>query len=296
VSDARLVEEMRARISEAADGLAWSRTVDEFEELYSLIAGRRHRQDGNGAIRKRLAPREFIHVDLHMHTDHSPDCATPVSTLLEAAKTAGLGAIAVTDHNEVSGAHEARVQAERNGGVKVIVAEEVKTADQGEVIGLFIEEKIPRGMTLQETIAAIREQGGLVYVPHPFDRLHSVPDYRHLLDVVEDIDAIEVFNPRVAFSAFNEEAARFAAKYRIVAGAGSDSHVAAGLGSVKIRMRDFDGPEEFLESLRDADIVRKRQSLLYVQALKFIQTKATPEGARKRTSKPGKGVVRAGKE
>ena len=161
-----------------------------------------------------------------------------------------------------------------------IVAEEIKTADQGEVIGLFIEEKIPRGLTLQETIAAIRAQGGLVYVPHPFDRMHSVPDYEHLLKVVEDIDAIEVFNPRVAFSAFNEEAERFAAKYRIVAGAGSDSHVAQGLGSVKIRMRDFDGPEEFLESLRDADIIRKRTSLLYVQALKFIQTKGTPSGRR----------------
>jgi predicted metal-dependent phosphoesterase TrpH len=171
----------------------------------------------------------------------------------------------------------------------------VKTADQGEVIGLFIEEKIPRGMTLQDTIAEIRRQGGLVYVPHPFDRMHSVPDYEHLLDVVEDVDAIEVFNPRVAFSAFNEEAARFAAKYRIVAGAGSDSHVAQGLGSVKIKMRDFDGPEEFLESLRDADIVRKRQSLLYVQALKFIQTKATPEGARRRTARPGAGKARAGK-
>ena len=181
--------------------------------------------------------------------------------------------------------------------MKVIVAEEVKTADQGEVIGLFIEDKIPKGMTLQETIAAIREQGGLVYVPHPFDRMHSVPDYEHLLDVVEEVDAIEVFNPRVAISAFNEEAARFAAKYRIVAGAGSDSHVAAGLGSVRIRMRDFDGPDEFLESLRDADIVRKRTSLLYVQALKFIQTKATPPGARRRTAKPGAGATRAnGKE
>ncbi|MEA2410856.1 MAG: hypothetical protein QOC77_1417, partial [Thermoleophilaceae bacterium] len=201
----------------------------------------------------------------------SHDCATPVDKLLETAKERGLGAIAVTDHNEVSGALEAR---ERANGIKVIVGEEVKTADQGEVIGLFIEKKIPRGLTLQETISAIRDQGGLVYVPHPFDRMHSVPDYEHLLDVVEDIDAIEVFNPRVAFSAFNEEAERFAAKYRIVAGAGSDSHVPQGLGSVKIAMRDFDGPEEFLESLRDADIVRKRQSLLYVQALKFIQTKS----------------------
>jgi hypothetical protein len=85
----------------------------------------------------------------------------------------------------------------------------------------------------------------------------------------------------VAFSAFNEEALRFAAKYRIIAGAGSDSHVAQGLGSVRIRMRDFDGPEEFLESLRDADLVRKPTSLLYVQALKFIQTKATPPAARR---------------
>ena len=257
-------------IQDAHDDITWSRVADEFEELYERIAARRHDSNGATQLRKKLTEKNFIHVDLHMHTDHSPDCATPVDTLLDTAKKVGLGAIAITDHNEISGALEAR---ERANGIKVIVAEEVKTADQGEVIGLFIEEKIPRGMTLQQTIAEIRRQGGLVYVPHPFDRMHAVPDYEHLLDVVEDIDAMEVFNPRVAFSAFNEEAARFAAKYRIVAGAGSDSHVAQGLGSVKIRMRDFDGPEEFLESLRDADIVRKRQSLLYVQALKFIQTR-----------------------
>jgi predicted metal-dependent phosphoesterase TrpH/glycosyltransferase involved in cell wall biosynthesis len=266
----KLLSGFATAIHAARPDIDWSRVADEFEELYERIAARRHDADGAPQLRKKLGSRDFIHVDLHMHTDHSPDCATPVGTLLDTAKGVGLGAIAITDHNEISGALEAR---ERANGIKVIVAEEVKTADQGEVIGLFIEEKIPRGMTLQETIAEIRRQGGLVYVPHPFDRMHAVPDYEHLLDVVEDIDAIEVFNPRVAFSAFNEEAARFAAKYRIVAGAGSDSHVAQGLGSVKIRMRDFDGPEEFIESLRDADIVRKRQSLLYVQALKFIQTR-----------------------
>ena len=287
--DEALADRLRGRIAAAHPQLEWTRTADEFEALYGEIAARRHPEEGKPAVRKRLQGRDFIHVDLHMHTDHSHDCATPVDTLLDAAKAAGLGAIAVTDHNEVSGAHEAREKARADGGIEVIVAEEVKTADQGEVIGLFIEEKIPRGMTLRETIDAIRDQGGLVYVPHPFDRMHSVPDYEHLLDVVEDVDAIEVFNPRVAFSAFNEEAERFAAKYRIVAGAGSDSHVAAGLGSVKIRMRAFDGPEEFLESLRDADIVRKKQSLLYVQALKFIQTKATPETARRRTARPGAG-------
>ena len=270
LADPSLVAEYAGRIEKAHPQLEWSRVADDYEALYERVAARRHAADGRAQVRRRLEKRDFIHVDLHMHTDHSPDCATPVDTLLDTAKRVGLGAIAITDHNEISGALEAR---ERADGIKVIVAEEVKTADQGEVIGLFIEEKIPRGLTLQETIAEIRRQGGLVYVPHPFDRMHAVPDYEHLLDVVEDIDAIEVFNPRVAFSAFNEEAARFAAKYRIVAGAGSDSHVAQGLGSVKIRMREFDGPEEFIASLRDADIVRKKQSLLYVQALKFLQTR-----------------------
>jgi predicted metal-dependent phosphoesterase TrpH len=270
IRDPSLSHAYSKAIDDTHHDLEWSRVADDYEALYERIAARRHDTDGRPQVRRQLGSRNFVHVDLHMHTDHSPDCATPVDTLLDTAKRVGLGAIAITDHNEISGALEAR---ERANAIKVIVAEEVKTADQGEVIGLFIEEKIPRGMTLQETIAEIRRQGGLVYVPHPFDRMHAVPDYEHLLDVVEDIDAIEVFNPRVAFSAFNEEAARFAAKYRIVAGAGSDSHVVQGLGSVKIRMRDFDGPEEFIESLRDADIVRKRQSLLYVQALKFLQTR-----------------------
>ena len=252
------------------------------ESIYRELAARRHDPSGDPALRRRLARRRLIDVDLHMHTDHSGDCETPVEVLLATAKEVGLGAIAVTDHNEISGALEAREKA-KAAGVKVIVGEEVKTAEQGEVIGLFIEEKIPRGLTMAETVAEIKRQGGLVYVPHPFDRMHAVPDYEHLPEILDDIDAIEVFNPRVAIGAFNEEAVRFAAKYRIVAGAGSDSHVAQGLGSVRIRMRDFDGPQEFLQSLRDAEITTKPSSLIYVQALKFLQTKATPAAARRAT-------------
>jgi hypothetical protein len=258
--------------------LGWDRVAGELEAIYLELTGRRRDDAGNPALRRRLSARPLIDVDLHMHTDHSNDCATPVEVLLAEARTRGLGAIAVTDHNEISGALDARAKA---NGVKVIVGEEVKTKEQGEVIGLFIEEKIPRGMTLQETIAAIKRQGGLVYVPHPFDRMHAVPDYEHLLAVIDDVDAIEVFNPRIAISEFNEEAVRFAAKYRIPGGAGSDAHVPQGLGSVRIRMRDFDGPDEFMESLRDADIIRNPASLLYVQALKFLQTKAMPGAARR---------------
>lgn len=255
-------------------------TADQLEEIYHTLAARRHPLDGDPLLRERLAERPLIDVDLHMHTDHSHDCATPVEVLLASAREQGLGAIAVTDHNEISGALEASAQGAA-AGVKVIVAEEVKTASEGEVIGLFLKEKIPRGLSLEETIAEIRHQGGLVYVPHPFDRMHSVPDYEHLLKVIDEVDAIEIFNPRVAISAFNDEAVRFAAKYRIPAGAGSDSHVAQGLGSVRIRMRDFEGPAEFLQSLRDAEIITKPSSLLYVQALKFLQTRATPPSARR---------------
>ncbi len=256
--------------------------VDELETLYRTLAARRHGEADDATLHDALAARALIDVDLHMHTDHSHDCATPVEVLLATARDQGLGAIAVTDHNEISGALDARAKAAEFGPhpPKVIVGEEIKTASQGEVIGLFLEEKIPRGLTLRETIAEIRAQGGVVYVPHPFDRMHSVPDYEHLLTHLDEIDAIEVFNPRVAIGAFNDEAARFAAKYRITAGAGSDSHVAQGLGSVRIRMRDFEGPAEFLQSLRDADINTRPSSLLYVQALKFLQTRATPRSAR----------------
>jgi predicted metal-dependent phosphoesterase TrpH/glycosyltransferase involved in cell wall biosynthesis len=259
---------------------AWQAVADQVEAVYERIAGRRHDPRGDPELRRRVARRREIHVDLHMHTDHSPDCATPVETLLATAREVGLGAIAITDHNEISGALAARELADEFG-VKVIVAEEVKTAEQGEVIGLFLSEKIPRGMTMAETVAEIHRQGGLVYVPHPFDRLHSVPDYEHLLEIVEEIDILEVFNPRVALTAFNEEAERFAAKYRIVPGAGSDSHVAQGLGSVMIRVHDFDGPGEFLEAMRDADIVHKRRNLIYVQALKLLQTGGGRGGKRR---------------
>jgi predicted metal-dependent phosphoesterase TrpH len=269
----------------------WSQAAGEIEAIYRRLLARRHPEGGDPGVRERISKRRLIEVDLHMHTDHSGDCATPVEVLLQTARDRGLGAIAITDHNEVSGALEARRIAEQMGDIKVIVAEEVKTAEQGEVIGLFLEEKIPEGLTMAETIAEIRRQGGLVYVPHPFDRFHSVPDYENLLDMVEEIDLLEVFNPRVALTTFNEEAVRFASKYRIVPAAGSDSHVAQGLGSVRQRIHDFDGPAEFLEAMRDADITRKHKNLVYVQTLKFLQTTGRPKAPKRRVpdAKPVRG-------
>src|SRR5919206_548297 len=152
----------------------------------------------------------------------------------------------------------------------VIPGEEIKTDGQGEVIGLFLSEEIPRGMSFADTVAAIRAQGGLVYLPHPFDRLHAIPDAATLRRHLADVDVFEVYNARLLFDAYNDEALRFARKYNLTAGAGSDAHVLQGVGTGALRMRAFDGPEEFLVSLRTAEVLRRPKSLVYLQGLKWV--------------------------
>jgi hypothetical protein len=152
----------------------------------------------------------------------------------------------------------------------VITGEEIKTDGQGEVIGLFLEREIPRGMSFGDTIAAIREQGGLVYLPHPFDRMHAIPDPRTLHRHLADIDVFEVYNARLLFEAYNDEALRFARKYNLTMGAGSDAHVLQGVGTGALRMRAFRDPEEFLISLRTAEVLRRPKSLAYLQSLKWV--------------------------
>ena len=138
------------------------------------------------------------------------------------------------------------------------------------MIGLFLDEEIPRGMSFAETVAAIKEQGGLVYLPHPFDRMHSIADPATLQRHLADIDVFEVYNARLLFEAYNEEALRFARKYNLTMGAGSDAHVLQGVGTGGVRMRAFEGPEEFLLSLRLGPGLRRPRSLVYLQSLKWM--------------------------
>jgi predicted metal-dependent phosphoesterase TrpH len=216
-----------------------------------------------------LSDRDWIRCDLHMHTSWSHDCTVDPTDLVMYAEAIGLGAIGVTDHNALGGGLEA---AELASGRDLIVipGEEVKTDEQGEVIGLFLEREIPRGMSFTETIAAIKDQGGLVYVPHPFDRLHAIPDAATLHRHLADIDVFEVYNARLLFEAYNDEAVRFAHKYNLTVGAGSDAHVLQGVGTGALRMRRFEGPEEFLLSLRTAQVLRRPRSLVYLQGLKWM--------------------------
>ena len=259
----RQIEGERGRV--AAETQSFAAAAQDLDEVYRGLAGRRRKQRAP----EPLADRDWIVADLHMHTSWSHDCQVPVEDLLDHAEAEGLGAIAVTDHNVFGGAREA-VELARDRDLVVIPGEEIKTDLQGEVIGLFLSEEIPRGLSFGATVEAIRAQGGVVYVPHPFDRLHSIPDAATLHRYLQQIDVLEVYNARLLFEAYNDEALRFARKYDLTMGAGSDAHVLQGVGTGALRMRAFADPEEFLLSLRTAEILRRPKSLAYLQSLKWV--------------------------
>jgi predicted metal-dependent phosphoesterase TrpH len=267
---ARLAESPELRGDTAAAGRrsaesqSFAELGRELDDLYRSLAGRRRRSREPDP----LADRPWITVDLHMHTSWSHDCLVEPEELVEHAVAEGLGAIAVTDHNTFGGA-QATVRTAHGTDLLVIPGEEVKTDNQGEVIGLFLEREIRRGMSFGDTIAAIKEQGGLVYLPHPFDRMHSIPDAKTIHRHLSDIDVFEVYNARLLFEVYNDEALRFARKYNLTMGAGSDAHVLQGVGTGGLRMRAFADRDEFLVSLRTAEVLRRPRSLAYLQALKW---------------------------
>ena len=247
-----------------AEGQTFRDLAVDHDRLYRTLAKRRHAT--RPGTQDPLADREWIVCDLHMHTSWSHDCAIEVADLLTHAETEGLGAIAITDHNVFGGAREALAA---TTSLTVIPGEEIKTDGQGEVIGLFLTEEIPRGMPFGDTVAAIHEQDGVAYLPHPFDRMHSIPDAATLRRHLDAIDVFEVYNARLLFDAYNDEALRFARKYNLTMGAGSDAHVLQGVGTGALRMREFHDRDEFLVSLRSAQVLRRPKSLLYLQSLKW---------------------------
>ncbi|HKU58892.1 MAG TPA: glycosyltransferase [Gaiellaceae bacterium] len=258
-------EQEAAAARESAAGQSFDAVAAELASIYEGLGHRRVRR----ASADPLADRPWVVADLHMHTSWSHDCSIDPAELVDHAVAEGLGAIAVTDHNVFGGALEAADYA-GDRDLVVIPGEEVKTDGQGEVIGLFLEREIPRGMSFADTVAAIREQGGLVYVPHPFDRMHAIPDSRMLHRHLGEIDVLEVYNARLLFETYNDEALRFARKYNLTMGAGSDAHVLQGVGTGALRLRAFNDPEEFLISLRTAQILRRPKSLAYLQSLKWV--------------------------
>ena len=191
----------------------------------------------------------LVRVDCHLHTVASGDAVTTLEQLAERARQAGLDVVCITDHNEISAAVAAR-----DLGVRIVVGEEIRTPD-GDMIGLFLTERVPYVLPVAEVVARIRAQGGLVYAPHPFDQDRSslgrvLPE----LCAAGAVDIVEVFNAKTATREPNERAAALATAYALPGGAGSDAHDPPGIGAAYLEMPDFDGPASFLAALADARI------------------------------------------
>jgi hypothetical protein len=169
--------------------------------------------------------------------------------VIEAALSRGLGALAITDHDAIEGA----LALSRIAPFPVIVGEEIDTGE-GEIAGLFLTEFVPPRLGASQTIARIRGQGGLVYVPHPFDSHRWPPSESLLLALLPEIDLIEVLNARVIAPAFNDKAARFAQDHQLAAGAGSDAHTPGEIGRAYLEIEPFDDRDSFLANLGRAHI------------------------------------------
>lgn len=198
----------------------------------------------------------MLKADLHTHTYFSPDALTSPEKYVETCLKQGIDCVVVCEHNNIRGALAVREIA----AFKVIVGEEVRSRE-GEIMGLFLREEIPPGLTPEETVRRIKEQGGLVLVPHPFDRLRNEHMAEGALErLLPDVDIIEGFNARTTFRGDNERAARFAQEHGLAVSAGSDAHSRGELGRAYVEMPGFEGPQEFLQALRQGRIVGRLSS------------------------------------
>ena len=194
----------------------------------------------------------WVRVDCHLHTALSGDAVTTIDQLAERVAQEQLDVVFITDHNVTAAAIAA---AERGIGARVLVGEEVRTRD-GDIIGLFLTERIPYVLPLREVTGLIKAQGGLIYLPHPFD-----PGRSSLGRVAAELcadgraDIVEVFNAKVEDQEVNRKAADLAKRFGVPGGAGSDAHDPDGIGAAYLEMPDFDGPADFLAALPLATIV-----------------------------------------
>jgi len=205
---------------------------------------------------RRTSP--LLKADLHTHTYFSPDSLTSPEKYVQACLKRRINCVAVTDHNDIGGA----LAVEKLASFKVIIGEEVETSE-GEIIGLFLQEEVPAGLSPEETVRRIKEQGGLVCIPHPFDRLRGTRlGEAALMRILPQVDIIEALNARTTLRGDNEQAARFAQEHGLAMSAGSDAHSARELGRACVEMPDFEGPREFLQALGEGRIVGRLSSPL----------------------------------
>jgi len=196
----------------------------------------------------------MLKADFHVHTRYSLDCNTPLDRIIEYCLKRGINCIAIADHGTAEGALEIQHLAP----FTVIVAEEVLTP-HGEIMGMFLKETIPSGLSVEETIARIKAQDGLVCIPHPFDGFRSSAlDNKTIEEIIAQIDVMEVFNSRSPFLRSSARALAFARKYDIPQSAGSDAHTPHEIGNAYVEMPEFNGRYDFIMALKKGRICRHR--------------------------------------
>jgi predicted metal-dependent phosphoesterase TrpH len=191
-----------------------------------------------------------MRIDMHLHTRASFDCLADPRAVMECALRGGIDRICVTDHNEISAA----VELHSEYPDRVIVGEEVKTAEGVDVIGLFLLERIPKGTPARQTCERIREQGGLVYVPHPF--AGGKGGGGRILGEIQDlVHVVEGFNARIHKPELNQRAQQWAEARNLPVGAGSDAHTLREVGRAWVELPEFETtPASLLQALRSGSI------------------------------------------
>ncbi|MEM7273974.1 MAG: PHP-associated domain-containing protein [Actinomycetota bacterium] len=197
-------------------------------------------------------PDGWVRVDCHSHTMWSGDCTTTPDELAAAVEASGIDVLCITDHNAVAGAFELFDKLP----CRVIVGEELRVGS-GELIGLFLTERLPQGIPLLEAARRIRDQGGVVYIPHPFDPLRNCLRAEDIDLLVSEglVDGIEGWNGKTSLTSLQVKAQEYGAANGLFIGAGSDAHVPDALGAAYVEMPDFDGPEQFLALIGQGRIV-----------------------------------------
>jgi hypothetical protein len=199
-----------------------------------------------------------------MHTKYSVnhDCNTTLEEIIARCQKKGINCIAISDHGSADGALEMH----KIAPFKVIVAEEILTPD-GEIVGMFLKKTIPSGITLEEAVAEIKSQGGLVSVPHPFDPLRGLKLGKERMEkLAEQLDMIEVFNARGPFSGPVAKTRALAEKHDLPMTAGSDAHYPFEIGYTYVEMPEFEGRDDFLQALRQGTIHKQRAgAMVYIR-------------------------------